>query len=92
MSVTIAHAVVQYLQLVAVIVVTFVWLWRNAEDSLDLERRVLRPSGFSPVCHNVKNGCFVIVAVLQKNHTLDSTSRKHLESLGIAVMSTPVPL
>ena len=42
-------------------------------------------SGFSLVCHNVENGCFVTVVVLQKNHVLDSASRKYLESLGIAV-------
>ena len=64
---------------------TFVNVWKNNEDSSDLKRRVLQPSGFSPVCHNVENGCFVTVVVLQKNHTLDSASRKYLESLGIAV-------
>ena len=65
--------------------VTFVRSWKNDEDRLDLKRRVSRPSGFSPVCHNVENGCFVTVVVLQKNHTLDSASKKYLESLGIAV-------
>ena len=64
MSVTAAHAVVQYLQLAAATVVTFVMLWRNDEDSLDPKRRVLRASSFSPVCHDVEHGCFVIVAVL----------------------------
>ena len=85
MSVTATHAVVQYLQPAAATVVTFVRVWKNDEDSSDLKRRVLQPSGFSPVCHNVENGCFVTVVVLQKNHTLDSASRKYLESLGIAV-------
>ena len=84
MSVSATHAVVQYLQPAAT-VVTFVRFWKNDEDSLDLKRRVLQPSGFSPVCHNVENGCFVTVVVLQKNHTLDSASRKYLESLGIIV-------
>ena len=85
MSVTATHAVVQYLQPAAATVITFVRSWRNDEDHLDLRRRVVQPSGFSPVCHNVENGCFVTVVVLQKNHTLDSTSKKYLESLGIAV-------
>ena len=84
-SVTATHAVVHYLQPAAATVVTFVNVWENNEDSSDLKRRVLQPSGFSPVCHNVENGCFVTVVVLQKNHTLDSASRKYLESLRIAV-------
>ena len=85
MSVTATHAVVQFLQPAAATVVTFVRMWKNDDDHLDLKRRVARPVGFSPVCHDVENGCFVTVAVLQKNHTLDSASRKYLESLGIAV-------
>jgi hypothetical protein len=85
MSVTATHAVVQYLQPAAATVITFVRSWRNDEDHLDLRRRVVQPSGFSPVCHNVENGCFITVVVLQKNHTLDSASKKYLESLGIAV-------
>ena len=85
MSVTATHAVVQFLRPAAATVVTFVRMWKNDDDHLDLKRRVARPVGFSPVCHDVENGCFVTVAVLQKNHTLDSASRKYLESLGIAV-------
>ena len=40
-----------------------------------------------PVCHdhNVENGCFATIAVLQKNHTFNSASKKCLESLDIAV-------
>ena len=85
MSVTAAHAVVQFLQPVAATVVTFVRFWKNDEDSSDLKRRVLQPSGFSPVCFDVENNCFITVVVLQKNHTLDSASKKYLESLGITV-------
>ena len=84
-SVTATHAVVQCLQPVAATVFTFVRSWRNDDDHLDLERRVARPAGFSPVCHNAENGCFVTVVALQKNHTLDSASKKYPESLGIAV-------
>ena len=73
------------MQPVAATVITFVRSWRNDDDHLDLKRRVVRPSGFSPVCHNVENGCFVTVVVLQKNHTLDYASKKYLKSLGIAV-------
>ena len=82
MSVTATHAVVQvqYLQPAAAIVITFVRSWRNDDDSLDRKRRVSRASDFSPACHNVENGCFVTVVVLQKNHTLDFASKKHLES------------
>ena len=65
--------------------INFVRSWRNDDDHLDMKRRVARPAGFSPVCHNAENGCFVIVVVLQKNHTLDSASKNYLESLGIAV-------
>ena len=79
------HAVVQYLQPAAATVVIFVRLWVNGEDDLDQTRRVLQPSGFSAVLHNVENGCCATVAVLQKNHTLNSASRKCLESLGVAV-------
>ena len=61
-------------------------MWKNDEDHLDLKTTCSADlSGFSPVCHDVENGCFVTVVVLQKNHTLDSASRKYLESLGIAV-------
>ena len=84
-SVTATHAVVQYLQPVATTVITFVRSWRNDDDHLDLKRRVSRPPGFSSVCHNVENGCFVTFVVLQKNHTLDFASRKYLESLSIVV-------
>ena len=84
-SVTAAHAVVQFLQPAAATVVTFVRSWKNDEDSSDLKRRVLQPSGFSPVCFNVENNCFITVVVVRKNHTLDSAPRKYLESLGIAV-------
>ena len=46
---------------------------------------IVRSFRFSPVCRNVEIDCFVIVVVLQKNHTLDSASKKYFESLGIAV-------
>ena len=84
MSITATHAVVQYLQPATATVITFVRSWRNDDDHLDLKRHVARPSGFSPVCHNVENGCFVTAVVLQKSHTLDYASKKYLESLGIA--------
>ena len=85
MFVTPTHAIVHFLQPVAATVITFVRLWRNDDDHLDLRRRVARPVGFSPVCHDVENICCVTVVALQKNHTLDSASKKYLESLDIAV-------
>ena len=64
MSVTATHDVVQYLQLVVATVITFVRSWINDDDHLDLKRRVARPAGFSLVCHNVENGCFLTVVGL----------------------------
>ena len=66
-------------------VVTFVNQWQQDDDESELLRRVQQPAGYSPLVVQVNYNCFITTVTLQKNHTLDSASKKYLESLGVVV-------
>ena len=78
-------ASVHYLKPAAAKVVTFVNQWHQEDDETELLRRIQQPAGFTPLVVQTSYTCYITTVTLQKNHTLDSASKKYLESLGVMV-------